>query len=456
MFVATLAAVGLLSGPPCVVLPEERGGWRPSLSGPEQTVETAGGEITIHWTDEGVDAIGLEVDEDGNGLPDGIDRMLVGLETGLSSFVADGWRPLLMDEGEGGTDSVDVYVRDIEAFGYAYAEPTEAGGSCFMELDPHNHTLGDGMSESVAAHELHHCIQYGYTWQSSSWIYEATATHQQYLHFEGPSLDTALQALWSQRLLRMDRPIDGTGDRYEYAGFVFLKFLADRGELADLPALWEALAVDSDWRLAFEAESQRKWGEPFDETFTWFATWNLFACGRDDGLHYDPATHPCYLEDSVSLQELGPDETAVAFTHSEFTHTAEFAEQWIGFADDRPVELRCQVAPDGAEALLALVEIDGWGVQAQVAFGRASAGEELTARLPSRVDDAGSFGIVSTSVGPVGAEVDCSIARVEPLDEPDEEGDGEGCSCTSTPAPGSAGALAIVPLLLAARRRRSS
>lgn len=457
MFVAALASVGLLSAPPCVVLPEERGNWRPALSGPAQTVETEGGEITIHWTDEGADAIGLDSDDDGNGLPDGIDRMLDGLEIGLASYTADGWRPLLMDEGEGDTESVDVYVRDIEAFGYAYAEPTADGGSCFMELDPHNHTLGEGMAESVAAHELHHCIQYAYTWQANSWIYEATATYEQYLNFSGPTIDTALQALWSQRLLRMDRPISGTGDRYEYAGFVFLKFLADRGDPADLPALWEALAVDHDWMIAFEAESQRKWGETFAETFTWFATWNLFACGRDDGQHYDPATHPCALEGSVLAQELAPEVTEVSFVHTEFTHTAEFAEQWVGWTDDRPPELSCEVAPDGAQALIALLEIDGWGAQAQVALGAADAGEELRVRLPSRVDEAGSFGIVSSSVGPVAAEVSCAITRVEPTDDPVEPDDGgDGCSCSSAVASGGVPGLAIalVAVASALRRRR--
>ena len=453
MFIAALASLGLLSGPPCVVLPEERGGWRPGLSGPAQTLEVGDGQITLHWTDEGQDAIGLTVDEDGNGLPDGIDRMVVGLETGLDSYEAAGWRPLVMDQGEDGTESVDVYVRDIEAFGYAYAEPLEGGGSCFMELDPHNHSLGEGMSESVAAHELHHCIQYAYTWQASSWIYEATATYQQYLLFSGPTIDTALQALWSQRLLQMDRAIDATGDRYEYAGFVFLKYLADRGESADLPALWEALAVEHDWLLAFEAESARKWDETFAETFSWFATWNLFACDRDDGQHYDPATHPCLLEgDFVGLQELGPEVAAVHFDHQEVTHTAAFAEQWFGFEDDRPPELVCGVAPGEAEALLVLVEVDGYGAQAQAALGSAVGGQELRVRLSARVDAAGSLGIISTSVGAAPAVVDCAITRVEPVEE--AEDDGEGCTCGSTVATGHGRALSVILVLLVALRGR--
>ena len=454
MFVVALASIGLLSGSPCVVLPEERGGWRPSLSGPANTVETSDGSITVHWTEEGQDAIGLAEDEDSNGLPDGIDRILLGLETGLASYQADGWRPLVMDGGEGGTESVDVYVRDIESFGYAYAEPTDAGGSCFVELDPHNHTLGEGMAESVAAHELHHCIQYAYTWQTHTWIYEATATYEQYLLFSGPTIDTALQALWSQRLLRMDRPIDATGDRYEYAGFVFIKFLVDRGDPADLPALWEALSAEPNWRLSLEAESARKWDETFAETYTSFATWNLFACGRDDGLHYAPETHRCLLEgDAVLIQELAPDAASVRFEHDEVTHTAAFAEQWIGWDDDRPIQLTCQVGPEQAEALIALVEVDGYGTQAQVALGAAAAGEELRVRLDSRVDSAGSFGIISTSVGAAAAEVDCTITRVEPLDEPEDEDDGDGCACTSAAA-GSSGPTMLVLGVVAWRRRR--
>lgn len=426
---ASIVSLGALGGPPCVIQGgEARGSWRPVLSGPEHTVTTEDGSLVVHWTEEGGDAIAEAGDGDGNGLPDGIDRILDGLETGTAAYLADGWRPILMDEGGGGTEAVDVYVQDIEAFGYAWSQAVQGGFSCWLALDPRNTDLGEGMAESVAAHELHHCVQYAYTAAADSWIYEATATYEQYLLFDGPAIGTALQALWSQRLLGMHRPLADTGDRYEYAGFVFVKYLVDRGVQGDEVALWESLAQQPAWPEALEAESQRKWGEPFDLSFALFAAWNLFACGRDDGQHYDPATHPCLLEGNpIPIEELDEVASRVEFVAEEATHTAAHAELWAR-GDSRPIELSCAVSPEEARAVVVLVEVDGWGAQAQEAIGSASAGEPLVVRLDAEVDSAGSFGIAAASVGAVPARIECDVARVEPiLEEP--AGIDQGCSC---------------------------
>jgi hypothetical protein len=451
--VALLSAVLAAPLPPvhsCVVhADEERGDWRPALSGPVETIEVADGQFTVHWTMEGIDAVGEPDDLDGNGLPDGIDRVIDGLETGAAAYLEQGWRPVRMDEGGGETDNVDVYVNQIDAFGLAWSRPVTDGWSCYMELDPDNHGLGEGMAESVAAHELHHCIQYAYTAASHSWMYESTATYEQYLLFTGPAIDLALQALWSQRLRSFHRPIDDVGNRYEYAGFVVPKFVADRGGMEALLALWETLEQTPDWLEAFEAESQRLYGEPFGETFATFASWNLFACNRDDGLHYDPATHLCLLEETpVQLEPLGADATHVAFEHASARFTAAFAEMWTG-GDVRPIELDCTVAPEGAEAVVVVTEIDGWGAEAQRAVASALAGGELIVGLDAAVDPAGSFGIVGASVGLEPAVIDCQIARVE-LPEPvdDDDDDGQGCSCTSSVArTGGAGAAWLLVAL---------
>lgn len=456
MAVLPLVLAGtLLASGPCVRLAGDdapRGELRPVLSGPEQTVSTDDGAWIVHWTDSGADRLAALNDDDGNGRPDGLDAILLGLEAGTASFADHGYRPVVPDGGAGGTDAVDVYVRQIDAFGYAYPQfmGEDEGFSCYVELDPDNSNLGAATSASVAAHEAHHCVQYAYTVDSESWIYEATATYEQYLLFDGPALDLALGVLWNQRLRGMAQPIATTGERFEYAGFLLLKHFADRAG-ADAPTrVWEHLAAEPDWASGLDNYTREAHGEGLGRAYTTWSLWNLFGCARDDGGHYDPSTHPCTLTEvtpEVTLLEEAPE--VVAFTHEEAPFTALLAEL-PGDGSGDPIELACNVGPNGALAELALVALSSDGVGGEVAVGSARAGEVLEVRLLDAVDPRGSIGIVSTSIGPVAAAIECGLARVAPVEEVPSD-----CSCSATDRPAaSAGGLALLLLGIAARRRR--
>ncbi len=442
----------LLASSPCVQLGDggARGEFRPALSGPEETVEAGDGRWLIRWTTEGEDAIAASNDGDGNGLPDGVDAIVRGLEEGEAAFADAGWRPILGDEGEGGSDAIDVYVRQIDAFGFAFTEAVDGGFSCYVELDPDNTDLGADVASSVAAHEAHHCVQYAYTVESHSWLYEATATFEQYRVFTGPALDLALGVLWSQRLRGMDQPIDTLGERFEYAGFALLKHWADRGG-ADAPtALWETLADEPDWPDALATFADARFGESWDATFTEWAVWNLFACGRDDGAHYDPASHPCDFEAiSVEVAEIDPADEILEFVHEDGPATALYGELPAGGSAD-PLELACAVAPNEARATVALVAIGADGAAGEVATGFAADGDVLEVRLTQLVDPDGTIGIVATSTGELPAEIRCGKARVPPLED-----EGEGCAgCAARDDEAAAAAATLLPLLLLAGRLR--
>lgn len=445
-----MLAVSLIVPGPCVQADDGARGGRPSLSGPEQIVETDDGAFFVHWTDEGGDQPEEMSDNDDNGLPDGIDKVIVGLTTAAADYEAGGWRTVLPDEGGGGTDGIDVYIRDIDAFGYAYHQPVADGTSCYMELDPRNTTLGDGASESVASHELHHCVQYAYSSQASSWIYEATATYQQYRLFSGPLMELALGVLWNQRLRGMGDAINRTGDRYEYAGFLIFKHLFDRGDGELTPiAVWQALAEDPDWEAALDAASGASFDQSWAEAFGDYAVWNLFACARDDGQHYDPSTHECLFEAAqVEIDELPEGSDTLEQLHLDAPYTALYSLLPAG-GDDRPLEIACTVGPDDAEVEVRLVAIDAAGRRDGAAAARAAGGETLELRMTTAVDPAGSFGIVGASVGLVPAELRCGLARVDPEPEPVDEG----CACSHGRAPaGGWWSLALLAGLLVRRR----
>jgi len=452
MLLPLLTATALALAPCTRPADEARGGGRPSLSGPEQTVLSDDGQFVVHWTEEGVDRPADMGDDDGDGIPDGVDLVLEALTDAAADYEAMGWRTVLPDEGGGGTPEIDVYLREITAFGFAWHVPVADGTSCYVELDPGNTSLGDETARSVAAHELHHCVQYAYTNAAESWIYEATATFEQYRLYTGGALEFALGVLWNQRLRGMDAAIHLEGDRYEYAGFLLFKHLFDRGDgEGTVRAVWDALADDPDWAAALDSATRADLGESFEAAFGTYALWNLFACARDDGAHYDAATHGCVLEAAqVNVEELSVDAGEVAFLHVDAPFTALFAEL-PNDGEERPLALACSVEPEGAVAEIRLVAIDVVGSGGEVASGSGGGGVEL--RLTGAVDPQGRIGIVGASVGPAPAEIQCGLARVEPATEPPAEG----CTCEhGEPPAGMAIWLLALALVGATGRCRTS
>lgn len=458
---ASLAASPAFAQPTCTEQQEERGGARPTLSGPVQILDTDDGSFRIHWTDEGVDAPAGQGDGDGNGQADFLDRILVGLTGGRAAFAAQGWRSAAPDDGTGGSDAIDVYVKSIDANGYAFhappADDADAASSCAIHLEGSLGDSLDGILESVAAHELHHCVQYAYTTSSPSWLLEATATHQQYQVFTSPALEAALQVLWIGRLSQPDLPLDSLGGRYEYAGFLFLFFWESFGGLdrARPPALWEALAdAEGDWVAALDVESERLWGQSFARTFADYSTWNAFACGRDDGAHYDAALYPCTLDDtSVPIEEpAGP----LLLDLRLVRYTAAYAE-YPSDGEDRPLELSCEGAGDsGARAHVRLLALDRFFRATEVVDVTARGGDAFTIRLSDPVDVAGSVLVVATSSGFDPVLIDCAVERVDPRSEEEDPPppDEAGCACTSSGDLAGSSLLVLGLAALPKRRRR--
>lgn len=332
---------------------------RPALSGPVEVVDR--GAFRLHFTREGVDAVGDE-DQDGDGLPDALSAALAGLEGGAEAFAAEGWRSLVGDTGDGGSEAIDVYFRELPVFGYAVPTPAPDGtASCFLQLDPANGVAGR-VAESVALHELHHCVQFRYTTATASWIYEAAATFEQYAHVADPVLELAAGVLYGERLGHPERPLAAVDGRFEYAGFLWMKFWAERdgGDPARLPDLWEALAVEAaggdvpGWQRALAAEAERL-GSDLPGVFLEHAVWNGFACAGDDGAHYDPAVIPCVAQVTVPATpwDGGPLEVA----HEDGPFTAAGFERAGGAVEER-LSLRCAGEP-GLRAAAVGLDADG-------------------------------------------------------------------------------------------------
>jgi hypothetical protein len=334
------------------------GGGRPTLSGPAEVFDTDDGRFRIHFTRAGGDAVGGGAD--GDGVPDAVRWAAEGFARVWAEFVdVDGWPVPPGDGGLGGSDHLDVYLRDLDANGYAHGEPVAAGTSCWMELDPGVATgLGRVTFTSVAAHELHHCLQFAITTgRLSSWIYEATSTYAQYVLYgdQDDLLDLARELLWRLRLSGSASPLDATGQQFEYAGMTWIKYLVDRagGDRTVVRALWQAMSDAGTWDAGHGAALPAAVGVPsLDAAAIEFATWNWFACDRDDGRHYadDPAR--CALDGRVRA--------AVVDAVPAAGDSPALGRWGAGYVSFRPdcatADVRIEVTPT-APMRLALIEV---------------------------------------------------------------------------------------------------
>lgn len=429
-----------------------RGGARPELSGPVQVWETEDGRYRFHWTEEGEDAITGSGDSDGDGLPDGPARALLGLRTGDEEFALSGYRAAVRDDGAGGSDAIDVLFRAIDANGYAFAVPGAGEtSSCVIQLESSLGDSLDGVLESVAAHELHHCVQYAYTTSGPSWMLESTATLEQYRLFSSPGLAAAVEVLWRTRLTQPDRPLADLGGRYEYAGFVFQHFWESLdGGAGSVPQLWEALAAaDGDADAALESESERVFGQSFRRTFLDHATWNAWGCARDDGLHYDHQTFPCDLPDTrVPITDVVDE---ARFVLSEGPYTAVYAERAVG-PERLPVEATCTWAGAGRVGLR-LLALDRLGREEERAEVLARDGEPFSVRLAGPAAEAGTTLLVFVSTAAEPVDVTCSLAEVPVAEEP-PAGPEPGSACAGCDDGGGASVATLLLLLFPKRRRR--
>lgn len=428
---------------------QERGG-RPALTGAIETTTTDDGGFRLHWTYEGDDRVD-PTDTDQDGVPDYVARVRDALDFGRSAYAELGYRAVPPDDGAGGDAAVDLYVADLPVNGYATPEPAELM-SCVMQIDPGLSTLGT-ILESVVIHELHHCVQYAYSVDAESWIYEATATYEQYGHVTDDALQAALDVLWNSRLRGADRPLRDVDDRFEYAGFVLLKFLEERGEPdRQRPVrLWEALERAPDWRDALDELADAEWGLRREELLLDFHTWNAFACARDDGQHYGADRHPC----TFPATQVNVDAVAEAafFEDDAGGFAARYAEAELEDAEEASVAVECVQDGTGAGRWIRLVALglDGARLESAEAFVDG----EGTLRLRDAYGAGDRALLVAMSEEDPAAALECSLRRVPAIVDPPEPpppSEGTDCTCHAATDGGAAGGLVL--LGLAARRRR--
>jgi hypothetical protein len=435
-----------LGSPPDDALARGYRAKRPTLSGEELTLGEEGGRFLIHYTLSGEDRPEGE-DSDDDGVPDMVETVLETLNDAGDYFEEErGYIPLNLDNGVGGSGAIDLYIKTIDANGYASSIKGEGGTSCFMRLAPYLGSQPADVLTGVTAHELHHCVQYAYATGVADWVSEATSTYEQYRYATGITNEYALGYLYYERLQGAGRPLADTDGRFEYAAFLFMKFWVEfAGGTGTLPELWESVSLHDGWETAFDEESLRVFGEDFERSFLEHVTWNAFACARDDGRHYEPSNLPCIIATSVPIQEV--DEGPFSIQHEAGPYTASY------FAYDGPgsTEVRCEVSRGRGE--LRLLGLSAQGTEYERSSGRLEPGSELSLRLQlPRVEGGQSLGVL-TSLDEEPLEAECVVEGHPPWGAGTRLA--RGCA-VSTGGAGLGGWLSLLVVASRSRRQKSA
>jgi len=244
----------------------------------------------IHYNTVGNNAIPL-TDSDNNGLYDFIEVTAEAFEHSLSFFVDTlGYNPPPPDNGHDG-DEYDIY---IDALGRGYYGETNSedpvpgteGSTSFIRI--HNtfnyghYTTGHDGIRVTAAHELHHAVQFGYSWRyEDSYFHEITSTWFEDVVFD--DINDYLQYLPSL-FDNLDRPFNTYNGRNEYGMAIWLHFLSKRFNNNIVREIWEKIPQKNSFDAMDEVLYEKN--SSFADELSRFALWNYYTGSRADSVNF--------------------------------------------------------------------------------------------------------------------------------------------------------------------------
>ncbi|MBN1434160.1 T9SS type A sorting domain-containing protein [Candidatus Fermentibacterales bacterium] len=271
---------------------------RPSLSGPEYTYDTPGGNFKVHYTTSGVDATTLAWAQF---LGDGFDWSW---EHECDDM---GWDEPPSDLGLGGDEKYDIYILQLTGGTLGYTSSSgEPGDPTTPENDSASHiamsnnqSYGQELMSGTCSHEFQHAIQMGYDKAELTWFMENCATwmenecwddyntYTDHLH----SGDNCLRKPW----WRID-----SGPMYWYGATPWPMYIQNRcAGQASVRMTWEEMAAvttQNTWE-ALDATADH-YGMSLAEWVAEYAYWRWFTGPQADDEHYD--------YDEASLWTPGP------------------------------------------------------------------------------------------------------------------------------------------------------
>jgi len=290
---------------------------RPSPSTLPSSYNTSEGNFSIHYTTvaTSVDRVPSE-DANQNGIPDFVEEAGFAFEHALRYHVDTlGYNPP-PDDSDG---VYDVYMRNLYGGMYGmtiaeYDDPstTKYDPISYIEIsndfqDPALYTKGVDALRVTAAHELHHAIQFGYTFrQIDAWFYEWTSTWLEDMVWD--NINDYYQYL--PRLFQnFHKPIRTRDQFHEYGMSIWQHYITKAYSPDIIKAIWEQMFLKSALDLIVEV-TEAETGRDFEDVLHDFYVWNYYTGARadtvnffTDGAHYPEVryTTDVYQESDTTL-----------------------------------------------------------------------------------------------------------------------------------------------------------
>ncbi|WP_457208787.1 MXAN_6640 family putative metalloprotease, partial [Nocardioides sp. P5_C9_2] len=207
------------------------------------STQTCGTHVCVHYVTSTADAAPSA---------DWVDLTLATLENTYAREVDDlGYRAPLGDDGLGGDDRLDVYLKDLGTglYGYCAAEHRTRGrtasGFCVLDNDyaPAQFPSGTSPQDNLtvtAAHEFFHAVQYAYDYTEDPWMMESTATWME--ERVADDVDDNRQYLQYSQLASPFVPLDAFSSTYgfQYGNWIFWEYLSQTYSQGIVKKAWKA------------------------------------------------------------------------------------------------------------------------------------------------------------------------------------------------------------------------
>jgi hypothetical protein len=271
----------------------------------------------IHYSESGKDAV-FEWDGNPATIPDYVIQFGSYFEEAWDHETNPnmlGYKPPPPDGNNGGDNRFDVYIKDINYYGYTAIEnghpyivvDKDYTGYPYREnSDPNGHQAGS--MKVTAAHEFFHAIQYFYDdWNDGClWWEENTAVWMEDEVFD--LVDDYLHYI-PYRLLNIEIPLDDERfTNYLYGGVIWAKFLSETYGKDIIRNIFKRLYLDAS--LAKDAIGytlQQEYNSNWSEAFKQFCLKNLTLDYEegDQYLYYSNAnTFTEFINNQVSSEDI--------------------------------------------------------------------------------------------------------------------------------------------------------
>ncbi len=298
------------------ILREYMTGARKPASRPDSTqfhtsVVSGAGHFRVHYDTTGYNAP-VMIDADMNGIPDYIDSTCVYLEYAWSLLIDTyGFKRPLSDNGQGGGDEIDCYVKNFGTGGYGYTEPITYNGGpsasyMFIDndyLESQYAAKGYDALKVTTAHEFLHTIHFSHVVDFNlSWWMEQNAVWMEDFAWDDVNDYLAYLTFFFNPVDDFPNrtPLDYNGGNFMYGAGIWAMYLAGKFGPEIIEDSWKRLA-SAPVRDVSVIDSAIPGG--IAPAYHEFAIWNYFTDFRANTVdfHRDSDLFGCTvpLENSV-------------------------------------------------------------------------------------------------------------------------------------------------------------